>query len=180
MAQIVGSMPNRRPTRPPRLWRAGNGPLRRRLSPCRSVAPRGRPTRCDQRSCQGGYFYVPVRRGVCPLQDQGTSGGPALPTWAWAGPGMTGLLGNRPQSNAAPRGPGSRLGAAACTAGNKRNAPPVLQVTRTLRELRRYPAGDPSLAEGQRLCRRCARAIRAGRTDPDQPGRQVHPSLLSP
>jgi hypothetical protein len=92
---------------------------------------------------------------------------------------MTGLLGNRPQSNAAPRGPGSRLGAAACTAGNKRNAPPVLQVTRTLRELRRYPAGDPSLAEGQRLCRRCARAIRAGRTDPDQPGRQVHPSLLS-
>jgi hypothetical protein len=102
------------------------------------------------------------------------------PNLGVGGTGMTGLLGNRLQSNAAPRGPGSRLGAAACTAGNKRNAPPILQVTRTLREPRRYPAGDPSLAEGQRLCRRCARAIRA---EPYGPGstRTASPSssLLS-
>jgi hypothetical protein len=40
-------------------------------------------------------------------------------------------------------------------------------VTRTLRRPRRYPAADPSLAEGRRFCRRCARAIR---TRPYGPG----------
>jgi hypothetical protein len=63
-----------------KLWRPANGPRRRRRSPYRSMAPRGVTTRCDQRSChRGGYFYVPVGRGVCPLQVQGTSRGPALP-----------------------------------------------------------------------------------------------------
>jgi hypothetical protein len=70
----------------------------------------GGPTRCDQRSCQGGYFYVPVRRGVCPLRVQGMSRGPALPTWAWAGPGMTGLLGTGPRAMPLRAAPGQGSG----------------------------------------------------------------------
>ena len=56
----------------------------------------------------GAYFYLAARRGVCPIQVQGTTRRPALPRGR--GPGRTGLLGNRPQSNAAPRGPGQSSG----------------------------------------------------------------------
>jgi hypothetical protein len=44
------------------------------LSPASVVAESGMSPR--------GYFYVPARRGVCPLQVQGTSRGPALPMTA--------------------------------------------------------------------------------------------------
>jgi hypothetical protein len=104
-----------------KLWRPANGPHRRRLSPYRSMAPRGVTTRCDQRSCQqGGYFYVPVGRGVCPFRVQGTSRGPALPG-EMGGPGITGLLGTGPRAMPLRAAPGEKLGAAACAAGTKRN-----------------------------------------------------------
>ena len=95
MAQIVNSTPNAVQRRL-QLWRPANGPLRRRRSP----ADRWHladDTRCGQR-CQRYYFYVPVRRGVCPLQVQGTSLGTGPPNLGVGEAGMTGLLGNRPRA----------------------------------------------------------------------------------
>ena len=104
------------------LWRPANGPLRRRRSP----ADRWHLadyTRCGQRCHRGDYFYVPVRRGVCPFRVQGTSRGPALPG-EMGGPGRTGLLGTGPRAMPLRAAPGEKLGAAACAAGTKRNAQP--------------------------------------------------------
>jgi hypothetical protein len=128
MAQVVGSTPNRRPTRPPRLWRPANGPLRRRLSPCRSMAPRRVGLPAVTRGELPGWLLLrtcAARRLPTPGPGHEPWTGP--PNLGMGGAGDDGSAGNRPQSNAAPRGLGSRLGAAACAAGNKRNAPPVLQ-----------------------------------------------------
>jgi len=65
-----------------------------------------------------GYFCGPVPGGVCPLQAQGMSRGPALPG-EMGEAGDDGSAGDRPPSDAAPRGPGWKLGAAACAAENQ-------------------------------------------------------------
>src|SRR5215207_9715217 len=90
-----------------KLWRPANGPRRRRLSPYRSMAPRGakRPVVTRGAATNAGYFCGPVPCGVCPLQVQGMSRGPAPPTWGVARPGDDGSGGDRPPSDAAPRGP---------------------------------------------------------------------------
>jgi hypothetical protein len=67
-------------------------------------------TCCGQRRHRGDYFYVPVRRGVCLLQVQGTSSGPALPTWGRGRPGMTGLLGTGPRAMPLRAAPGRSSG----------------------------------------------------------------------
>jgi hypothetical protein len=98
MAQILGSTPNRRPTRPPAVAaceRAASPPTVALQIDGTSrgdlpVVTRGAAT-------NPGYFCGPVPRGVCPLQVQGTSHAPALPSWGWARPGMTGLLGTGPE-----------------------------------------------------------------------------------
>jgi hypothetical protein len=69
-------------------------------------------------AANAGYFCGPVPRGVCRLQAQGMSRGPALPG-EMGGAGDDGSAGDRPPSDAAPRGPGWKLGAAACAAENQ-------------------------------------------------------------
>ena len=94
-----------------KLWRPANGPLRRRRSPRRSMAPRGATTRCDQRSCtNAGYFCGPVRGGVCPLQVQGTSHRPAPPTLGVGEAGDDGPAGDRPRAMPLRAAPGESSG----------------------------------------------------------------------
>src|SRR5215212_11310880 len=104
MAPIVGSTPNRRPTPPPSC---GGLPTGRSAAvghlQINGISPM---THVDQRRHRGDYFYVPVRCGVCPLQVQGTSLGPAPPNLGVGEAGDDGPAGDRPPSDAAPRGPG--------------------------------------------------------------------------
>jgi hypothetical protein len=76
----------------------------------------------DELPIDGGYFYGPVPRGICLLQVQGTSRGPALLTWGWVGPGMTGLLGIRPRPMSLRAAPGGSSG--------PRRVPPEPSATR--------------------------------------------------
>src|SRR5215213_1010174 len=69
-------------------------------------------------AANAGYFCGPVPGGVCRLQVQGMSRGPALPG-EMGGAGDDGSAGDRPLSDAAPRGPGWKLGAAVCAAENQ-------------------------------------------------------------
>ena len=69
------------------------------------------------------------------------SRGPALPG-EMGEAGDDGSAGDRPPSDAAPRGPGWKLGAAACAAETKRTAQPVLQT----RPAGRLPGGRPGWA----------------------------------
>jgi hypothetical protein len=92
-------------------------------------------------AANAGYFCGPVPGGVCRLQAQGMSRGPALPG-EMGEAGDDGSDGDRPPSDAAPRGPGWKLGAAACAAETKRNAQPVLQT----RPAGRLPSGRPDWA----------------------------------
>jgi hypothetical protein len=95
-----------------KLWRPANGPLRRRLSPRRSMAPCGAdlPDVIRGAAINAAYFCGPVRGGVCPLQVQGMSRGPALPKGIWARPGITGLLGTGPRAMPLRAAPGESSG----------------------------------------------------------------------
>jgi hypothetical protein len=79
---------------PPRIW------LTWASQTARTVASGAGP--------KEGYFYVAAWRGVCPIQVQGTIHGPAPP--GGMGAEMNGPAGDRPQSNAAPHGPGQSPG----------------------------------------------------------------------
>ena len=94
MAQIVGSTPTAVQHRL-EPWRPANGPLRRRrhlpidgisrMTPVVASAARGITS-----TYLSGVAFAHSR-------SRARAWGPALPTWGWARPGMTGLLGTGPE-----------------------------------------------------------------------------------
>jgi hypothetical protein len=94
------------------LTRPSHTATQGRQAPRHSAAPpsmsrsRSRPPGCSGLGCElsaargaareSGYFYVAARRGVCPIQGQGTNHGPAPP--GVRGRGWTGLLGTGPRA----------------------------------------------------------------------------------
>jgi hypothetical protein len=139
MAQILGSTPNRGPTRP---QSCGGLPTGRSAADCRPADRwhlAGRPIRCDRRSRHQRWVFLrtcPGRRLPAPGPGHEPWTGP--PKGIWAGPGITGLLGTGPRAMPLRAAPGEKLGAAAC-ARTKRNAQPVLQ-TPFARPAGRLPA----------------------------------------
>ena len=95
---------------------------------------------------EGAYFYLAARRGVCPIQVQGTIRGPALS--GGRGRGERACWGQVPEQRRS-AWPRAKLGAMSSTAGIKHNTPPgrLRTTLRSLTVIHLQPPGSRRLHE---------------------------------